>query len=258
MQQIVLLRRPRLPARMIRTTGAEVVPHELHHLLALFDARERQRLLLSHSLNFVPRELVVSIQISASKQENIAKLDLSALIRSDLFQRLDTNRARLKSVVRDVVLHPPCMIVQQYSSPYNSLLRPRTDSNPIRLLHAIPAMNLIKRHAVVKLRLLLIPKVPQTVPLRAGLGVEGPDVVVDDSGWFLVDILLEGLAPEEREVGLGVQGPVEVDSGAGLDFAGRGGFDGVVCEAVQGAELVVFAVAVAEVEVSAEAFRSRR
>jgi hypothetical protein len=41
-------------------------------------------------------------------------------------------------------------------------------------------------------------------PLRARLRVEGPDIIVDYSGCFLVDILVKGLAAEEREVSLSV------------------------------------------------------
>ena len=61
-----------------------------------------------------------------------------------------------------------------------------------------------------------------------------PDVIVDDPGRFLVDFFVELLAAEEGKVGLGVEGPVDVDAGAGLDFAG-GGFDDGVGEAVEGA-----------------------
>ena len=81
----------------------------------------------------------------------------------------------------------------------------------------------------------------EAIPLGAALRVEGPDVVVDDAGGLLVDFLVEGLPAEEGDVFLGVQGPVESDTDAGLDLAG-GGFDDVVGEAVEGAELVIFAV----------------
>jgi hypothetical protein len=83
---------------------------------------------------------------------------------------------------------------------------------------------------------------PKPIPLRRALRVEGPDVVVDDPGRFLVDFFVEGLAAEEGKVGLSVEGPVEADAVAGLDLGG-GGFDDVGGEAVEGAELVVFAVA---------------
>lgn len=82
---------------------------------------------------------------------------------------------------------------------------------------------------------------PEPVPLTAALRVEVHDVVVDDSGGFLVDFGVEGLAAEEREVGLGVERPVNVYSVPGLDFGYGGGDDGVG-QAVEGAELVVGAV----------------
>jgi len=40
--------------------------------------------------------------------------------------------------------------------------------------------------------------------LGRGLRVEGPDVVVDNTRRLLVDILVESLTAEEREVVLGV------------------------------------------------------
>lgn len=52
---------------------------------------------------------------------------------------------------------------------------------------------------------------------------------------------MEGLAAEERQGTLGVEGPVEGDSNAGADFFGGGGND-FVGQAVEGAELVVGAV----------------
>lgn len=57
----------------------------------------------------------------------------------------------------------------------------------------------------------------------------------------MVDVFGEGLAAEERHVGLGVERPVEVDACAGLDLSGGRG-DDFVREAVECAELVIFAV----------------
>ena len=104
----------------------------------------------------------------------------------------------------------------------------------IRLLHAIGAVDVVQRDAVVEFGFLLVSEVAKAVPLTGRLGVEGPDVVVDDAGRFLVDFFVELLAAEEGEVGLGVEWPVEVDAHAGCNFCG-GGFDDVVCQAVQGA-----------------------
>ena len=53
------------------------------------------------------------------------------------------------------------------------------------------------RGVVVESLGLLIPEVPEAVPLRGGLRVEVPGVVVDDAGMFLVYVLSEGMAGEE-------------------------------------------------------------
>lgn len=108
-------------------------------------------------------------------------------------------------------------------------------------------MNLIQRHAIVEPRFRLVSKVSQPVPLAAALGVEGPDVVIDDPRRFLIDVLVELLPAEDGQVALGVEGPVDVDSMPGLNFVAGGGFDDVVREAVERAELVVLAVAFLEV-----------
>ena len=54
---------------------------------------------------------------------------------------------------------------------------------------------------------------PQTVPLRGDLRVEGPDIVVDDARGLLEELLVEDLPREERLVGLCVERPVERDPG---------------------------------------------
>ena len=72
----------------------------------------------------------------------------------------------------------------------------------------------------------------EAVPLCATLGVEGPDVVVDDAWRLLVDLFVEGLAAEEGEVALCVERPVEANADAGLDLA-CGCFDNVGREAVE-------------------------
>lgn len=87
---------------------------------------------------------------------------------------------------------------------------------------------------------------PQPVPLRRALRVKCPHVIVHDPRFLLVDLFVEGLAAEEGEVVLGVEGPVEVDAGAGLDFGVGGAGDEGGGEAVEGAELVFGAVAVGE------------
>ena len=56
---------------------------------------------------------------------------------------------------------------------------------------------------------LLVREVAEPVPLGGGLGVEGPFVVVDEPGAFLVDFFVENLALEEGPAALEVEGCVE-------------------------------------------------
>lgn len=120
------------------------------------------------------------------------------------------------------------MVVEEDSSAYDSsTFCPGADSIVVGLLNAISAVDFIECDAVVEDLLFLVAEVSEAVPLGGGLGVEGPDVVVYDSRWLLVDVLFEGLAAEEGDVGLGVERPVEVHADAGLDFRGGGLDDGV-------------------------------
>ena len=135
------------------------------------------------------------------------------------------------------------MIIKQHAAPHDpTFLRPGTYAERVAALDTIGAVDLIEGDTVVEALLALVAEMPQAVPLAGRLGVEGPDVVVDDARGLLVEVLRKGLAAEEGLVGLGVERPVEVDPGAGLDFAGGGGGDDGVGEAVERAELVGGAV----------------
>lgn len=46
----------------------------------------------------------------------------------------------------------------------------------------------------------MVAEVAEAVPLGGGLGVEVPGVVVDYTGFLLVDVLFENLASEEGAV----------------------------------------------------------
>ena len=96
------------------------------------------------------------------------------------------------------------MVIEQHPAPNYSLLAPRADSVDIAARLAIRPVNIIERDAVIEHFFFLVAEVAQAVPLRGGLGVEGPDVVVDDARRFLVKLLVEGLAAEEGKWALGV------------------------------------------------------
>jgi hypothetical protein len=55
-------------------------------------------------------------------------------------------------------------------------------------------------------------QVDDSLTLTAALGVESPDVVIYDSGRFLIDVFVEDLTAEEWYVVLSIHGPIEGDS----------------------------------------------
>lgn len=228
---------------MIGSAGRKVTPHEFHHVIALLYACEGQGLLRSLRLDLLPRKLAISVKISAAKDQDIAKLDLGPLILCNLTQCLSADGASLESVVLLSVLDTPGVVVKQNTSTDYPLLSPSTNAISIGLLHAVCAMDLIKRYAVVKHLLLLVTEMSQAVPLTTGLRVEGPYIIIDDSRWLLIYILFELLSAEERDIGLGIERPVEVDASAGLDFR-CGGLDYVVGEAIEGTKLIIFTVSI--------------
>lgn len=146
-----------------------------------------------------------------------------------------------KSIVLAPLRQSPLMVIKQHAPSNNTLLAPRADTVDVAARLAVSPVNIIQRDAVVEHFLLLVAEVPQAVPLGGGLRVEGPDVVVDDAWRFLVELLVEGLAAEEGQRALGVEGPIEADARASFYLFGGVGDDGVG-EAVEGAELVVGAV----------------
>lgn len=78
---------------------------------------------------------------------------------------------------------------------------------------AVLAADLVDGDAVVELGLLLVAKMAEAVPLRRDLGVELPDIVVDDARGLVDDLLVEQFSLEEaRLFALSVQRPVQRDS----------------------------------------------
>lgn len=89
-------------------------------------------------------------------------------------------------------------------------------------------MNVIQSYAVVKLRFFLIGEVSKAVPymikylsraekhrvhtLATTLGVESPDIVVNDARRLLIDMFVENLTTEEWNVVLSIQRPIQRDS----------------------------------------------
>lgn len=112
-------------------------------------------------------------------------------------------------------------------------------------------MDVVHGDAVVEAGLLLVGEVAEAVPLlyvrlfffslpffrssktgrrrtlAAALGVEGPDIIVDDAGTLADEFLVESLTAEERRFGIRVERPVERDSTRTLEIDQE--LDVVVC-----------------------------
>lgn len=96
---------------------------------------------------------------------------------------------------------------------------------PLTVDRLVYGVDLVHGDAVVEALLLLVAKVPQAIPLRRGLRVEGLDVIVDEAWVLAEEVVVEGAAGEEGGR-LGRHGRVEGDP-----KWGRGG-GGVQCELV--------------------------
>jgi len=90
----------------------------------------------------------------------------------------------------------PAREVDQYSSPDDAVGGEVLD--PEGFVAGVPDGG--EGGVVVEARGALVAEVAEAVPLRGGLRVEGPDVVVNDAGGLLVEVLVEGLAGEEGGV----------------------------------------------------------
>ena len=210
---------------MVASARRKVLPHELQHLLALLDARKTRRLLLPQRRHFLLVELVVSVHVPRSDEQDVAKADLSPLRFRHSFQVIERNGRSGKRIVLPTLRNAPLVVIEQYPAADDPLFAPGADAVHVAARLAFGAVDVVERDAVVEDLLLLVAEVAQAVPLRGRLGVEGPDVVVDDSGGFLVELLVEGLAAEEGQGTLGVEGPVEADAGAGFDLFGGACYD---------------------------------
>lgn len=74
---------------------------------------------------------------------------------------------------------------------------------------AVFPVNILERHSIIELGLFLVPKVAQAIPLTGYLGVESPNIIVDNSGWFLEQLVVKQFALEEaRLLALCVKRPI--------------------------------------------------
>lgn len=82
--------------------------------------------------------------------------------------------------------------------------------DPIHI-RSMLAMDVVQSHAIVKDFLLLITEMTEPIPLTGRLRIECPNIVVHNSRWFLINVLVKELTTEERCF-LSVKRPVEGNS----------------------------------------------
>jgi len=205
-------RGPLLEARVISRHTAEVVPDPLEQLVALFDAAEARRVhgLQLGGLRVVER--VVRLHVARAHNQYVAELELRALPLEDLLQPLQLDRRALERAEGLRALHVPAgpvfappREVEQHAAPHDPVFLQVLHAQDVRLrARALGrAGDVLDRRVVVEALGCLVAEVAEAVPLRGGLRVEVPGVVVDYAGLLLVDVFFEDLAAEEGAVAWG-------------------------------------------------------
>lgn len=173
-------------------------------------------------LGYSSKETKGQGELTCANEENIAEFHLGALVFEACLKVCERNNRRLKTVkVLDRwirLLLAPTGDIDEHTPSHNALLSPRLNTIHQRLLPVLvtpvsTALDILDCHAAVEFGLLLIAKVAQPVPLAGNLGVEGPDIIVDDARGLLEEVVVKELALEEAGFfTLSVERPVERDS----------------------------------------------
>jgi hypothetical protein len=71
------------------------------------------------------------------------------------------------------------------------------------------SMDVIKGYSIVEASLLLVAKMPKSVPLATALGIKAPCIVIYNTRRLLVDIFVKDLTTEKGYVVLGVERPIK-------------------------------------------------
>lgn len=255
-------RGPPLETRVVTRHGAEVFPDPLQDLVGLFHTTQPRRTHLDKSLDLcvvaVRHELTVGLEESTPDDQDVAEPGLSVALPLEGFEDpfkldaagLEVFEARPHDIFPGTFVHPGPKIDEHAAAHHPSTLDRAVDAQNVGVGSASRGGpgDVLDRGAVVEPLGLLVPKVPQTVPLGRRLGVEVPGVVVDDAGTFLVDVLLEHLAAEQGRVPLEVERGVHGDPDPRLDLGIRRGGDHGGCLTVQEAQFVVGTVGAPGVE----------
>lgn len=247
----VVGRGPPLKAGMITGDGAEIVPDPLQHLIGLLDAAQARRRHIGQAvqLAFVGLEhFKVTLEETRPHNQNIAEPRRGAVLPLQrLEQPLELDGAGLEALKSPAdhffagpFVHPPPEIDEHASAHDPAALHGALDAQDIRVRFALVACagDVLDGGVVVEARGLLVAKVPQPVPLRGGLRVERPRVVVHDPRLLLVHVLLEHLPAEQRFARLEVERRVERDAHARFDLGRRRRRHGRRRLSVQEAEFV--------------------
>ena len=238
-------------SRMIARDGREVIPDPLEALNTLIHPTQRRWSGLTNLIHLLPTQRKIRLRIPTPQKQNIPKPHLCPLLLQDLLNPLQLDPIRAETLKILHLLAPgalallrgaPALEINQNAAPHDPLVLEILDAEEVLALPINIFMDVVHAHVVVEARCLLVREMAEAVPLRRGLRVEGPDVVVDEAGAFLVDGFVEGLPLEEGFVFLEVEGQVEGDAGPGADLAGCCIFDYLICLSVQEAELVFVAI----------------
>lgn len=246
---------PALEAGMVAGDGAEMVPDPVEDLVGLLDAAEAWGGHVGEAVELGGRRLehgVVRLEEARADDQDVAEARRRAVLPLERLEEpleLDARRLEAGERVPDDVppgpfVHPPPEIHQHAPAHDPAVLDRVVDAQHVRVPRPLVARprDVLDRRVVVEPLRLLVPKVPQPVPLRRALRVERPRVVVHDPRLLLVHVLLEDLPPEERFGPLEVEWCVERDPYSGFDLAGCRGRDDGRRLSIQEPELVVLPV----------------
>lgn len=169
---------------------------------------------------------VVGDYIARADEQDVTEVDFGALILGGRDEVLKQDRACLEGVVGSLgrfIFQPPGVVVEEHTAAYDALFCHGLDAvygraAAVSISAAAGAVDVGHGHAIVEEAFVLVGIVAETVPLRGDLGVEGPSIIVDyaSARGMLDKFLVEDFSLEEGGGLLGVEGPVEGDTGGQL------------------------------------------
>lgn len=250
MQMVVLMSRPGLECWRITRHACEVaVMQPIQNLLFLTHSRKPHIKLVVRAVpcrslrSVLVRLAVVSLLPTRSDKQHVSDLDITTLRRgpdidplvlSALVQLFPRNWVVVVGIVIDALLVGITSVVEQHAAPRDSMFSPVVDG---ALVVCSWSGDVRAFGSVVERTCWDVRKVPEAVPLRAGLCVHVVEVIICDSVDQRLDLMLEDFATKSGLVGY-VEGKVDRHNFTGPDFFCRGSYAGW-CEKVQSADLFI-------------------